>query len=513
MRSDPPVRQLDQPRVPAQPRTSSQVRRFALLWALATAGVIVAITATSVATATYRSDASRRAAAADRAQAAATALLGAIQQEMNHRLAWELSHDARDANALSADRPVTRRGIDRFARASREAHAAGAAVGDAPALAAGIRRWETSMAATDRPTVAPPAGIDRRGAALERRLAATASRLTAVATRADADAAGATRLSNVAMLVATLIGMGVLLAGGALLLQKAWRLANEADLRRDRHVRWAEQIEQILAWSSRAKEATTRSQLIGFAHMAPRDAIGAACLSIAEATPPRHASHGLARITLPVDAAGEGLHASVCFAPGRGDELDHHALDLMLGHLAALWRTVLRQEELERAAGHDALTGLPNRRTFESELRRRVAVSKRRGLGFTLAMVDLDHFKDVNDSFGHPEGDAVLRRAGEAIRHVLRGSDRIYRLGGEEFAVLLETIDPAGVADLLNRARRAVRSLAIEPDGGRSLSASIGWAVFPADADDRAELVRVADAALYRAKTAGRDRVVGSKAA
>ena len=484
-----------------------------MLWALATAGVLVALVATSVTTGFYQSDATGRAAAADAAQAAATTLVASIQQEMNHRLAWELSRDPRDASALAADRPETRRGIVRFARAVSTAHAAGVPVGDARALAAAIRRWESSTAAADRPTAPPPAGMDRRGTALATELAATANRLTAAATSADGDAADANRLSHLAVLAAALLGMGVLLAGGGIVLRKAWRLAVEADTRRDRDARWAEQIEQILAWSSRAKEATTRSQLIGFAHMAPRDAIGASCLSIAEGTPPRHSSHGLARITLPVDPDGEGLHASVCFAPSRGDELDHHALDLMLGHLAALWRTVLRQEELERAAGHDALTGLPNRRTFESDLRRRVAMSKRRDLGFTLAMVDLDHFKDVNDSFGHPEGDAVLRRAGEAIRHVLRGSDRIYRLGGEEFAVLLETTDPDGVADLLDRARQAVRSLAIEPGAGRPLSASIGWAVFPADADERAELVRTADAALYRAKTGGRDRVIGSKAA
>jgi diguanylate cyclase (GGDEF)-like protein len=492
MRSDPPVRQLDQPRVPAPPRTSGQVRRFAVLWALAAAGVLAVVMLTSVGADSYRSEAARRATAADTAQSAATSLLGSM---------------------VAAERPETRRGITRFAGAVADARSAGVPVGDAGSLVSALRRWEASTTAPDRPPAPPPAGLDARGAALTARLATAANGLTAAATRADADAASAARLTRLALLAATLIGMGVLLAGGGLTLHKAWRLAIEADRRRDRDARWAEQIEQILGWSSRAKEATTRSQLIGFAHMAPREAIGAACLSVAESVPPRHSSHGLARITLPVDPAGEGLHASVCFAPGRGDELDHHALDLMLGHLAALWRTVLRQEELERAAGHDALTGLPNRRTFESDLRRRVAISKRRDLGFTLAMVDLDHFKDVNDSFGHPEGDAVLRRAGEAVRHVLRGSDRIYRLGGEEFALLLETTDPEGVAELLDRARHAVRALAIEPGDGRPLSASIGWAVFPDDADDRAELVRTADAALYRAKSTGRDRVIGSKAA
>src|SRR5438552_17645180 len=148
-----------------------------------------------------------------------------------------------------------------------------------------------------------------------------------------------------------------------------------------------------------------------------------------------------------VDDAGEGLHVSLCFDHGRGDEHDHHALDLLLGHLAALWRTVLRQEELERAAGHDALTGLPNRRTFEAELRRRVGLSKRRGLGFTLAMIDLDHFKLVNDSFGHPARDTVLRRSGEASRGVLRGPGRALRAGGDGAAPTLAPAAPRGVTE------------------------------------------------------------------
>jgi diguanylate cyclase (GGDEF)-like protein len=307
---------------------------------------------------------------------------------------------------------------------------------------------------------------------------------------------------------ATLIGLIILFAGGVRLLRRAHTLAGEADARREREARWSSQIESVLAWSVRAKSAATRSQLIGFAHMAPKDAIGVTCFILTEGAAPSHQSHGQPRLAIEVDDAGVGLHVSVCFAPDRGDEHDHHALDLLLGHLAALWRTVLRQEVLERAAGHDALTGLPNRRTFEAELRRRVGLSKRRGLGFTLAMIDLDHFKLVNDSFGHPEGDTVLRRSGEAIRGVLRGSDRVFRVGGEEFALMLETSDREGVTELLERAREAVKALGVEPSVGRRLSASIGWAVYPNDADERGELIAQADAALYRAKQSGRDRVL-----
>jgi diguanylate cyclase (GGDEF)-like protein len=212
-------------------------------------------------------------------------------------------------------------------------------------------------------------------------------------------------------------------------------------------------------------------------------------------------------MVMEVDDAGDSLHVSVCFAEGRGDQHDHQALDLLLGHVSGLWRTVLRQEELERAAGHDALTGLPNRRTFETELRRRVAVWRRRGLGFTLALADLDHFKAVNDTLGHQEGDAVLRRAGEAIRGSLRHSDAVYRIGGEEFALLLETTDVRGVEELLDRARESIKELDVEPAPGRRLSASIGWAVYGEDAADRADLIERADEALYDAKNGGRDRV------
>ena len=361
----------------------------------------------------------------------------------------------------------------------------------------------------------PPAGPAQPGSQVQQITAGLGKLSTELPGATAAAIRSANSTSDVAdtvRQVATLAGLILLLAGGIRLLRRAFFLAGAADNQREREARWSAQIEKVLAWSGRAKEASTRSQLIGYANVAPHDAIGANCFIVSEGAPASHRSHGLPRFTRQVDDAGEGLHVSVCFAPGRGDQHDHHALDLMLGHLSALWRTVLRQEALERAAGHDALTGLPNRRSFDAELRRRIALSKRRGLGFGLAIVDLDHFKLVNDSLGHPEGDTVLRRAGEAIRSSLRSSDRVFRFGGEEFALILETADREGMEELLERAREAVKELGVEPEAGRRLSASIGWAVFPEDAAERTRLVAEADGALYRAKNGGRDQVVRAAA-
>ncbi len=503
------------PGVRANRRISRQIRRFALVWLGAAMLVMVGIAGTRTVSNGYRDEAMARERAARTAQQAETRLQEALQQEVNDRLAWEISRNPQYLPVLRADSTRTRAAAATLAADARS-HPATQVWRQASQLAASARVWELGASTAFSParrgltggTRAPPPAVDARAATLDRELTSLSTALDRQASAAAREADHRAWQADAMRLTASLFGLLVMLLGGGMLLQKAWGLAVDADARREREHRWGQQIEAVLAWSSRAKSATTRSQLIGFAHMTPRDAIGAICLIVSEGAPPRHASHGLPRITVPVDDAGQGLHVSVCFAAGRGDELDHHTLDLMLGHLAALWRTVLRQEDLERAAGHDALTGLPNRRTFEAELRRRVSLSKRRGLGFTLAMVDLDHFKLVNDQFGHPEGDTVLRRAGEAIRSTLRGSDRIYRLGGEEFALLLETAEPDGVEEVLDRAREAVKALGVEPTPGRRTSASIGWAVFPYDADDRAQLVGAADAALYTAKNGGRDRVV-----
>jgi len=497
-------------------RTSAQIRRFALLWMAASIGVLLSVAMASLVASHYRDDAARRARANADAELAVAHLQAQIQGQAANVLGYRSSGEAIYRQQFSAGGREMRAALASLRQA---AIAAGSHHTDMQLLAGAthdIAAWENAAALELARPHGGQGGLSSAGnpapngkvAEISKQLNLLASSLTGETQDARAASRRHAHIADLIRQGSILLGLMILFAGGVRLLRRAFTLAAEADARRAREARWSNQIESVMAWSVRAKGAVTRSQLIGFAHMAPRDAVGAHCFIVTEGAAPTHPSHGLPRFTIEVDDAGEGLHVSVCFQPERGDEHDHQALDLLLGHLAALWRTVLRQENLERAAGHDALTGLPNRRAFEAELRRRVALSKRRGLGFTLAIADLDHFKQVNDSFGHPEGDAVLRRAGEGIRDSLRTSDRVFRFGGEEFALILETADEGGVADLLERARLAVKALGVAPTPARRLSASIGWAVFPHDADDRAELIALADGALYQAKESGRDRVI-----
>jgi two-component system cell cycle response regulator len=167
----------------------------------------------------------------------------------------------------------------------------------------------------------------------------------------------------------------------------------------------------------------------------------------------------------------------------------------------------------EKYATVDALTGLFNRRHFDVRLREESAHAKRHCRPLALVMLDLDHFKSVNDTFGHADGDRVLRHVGAAIPTLLRTEDAAFRYGGEEFVLLLRDAEAAAakiVAERL-RARLAELPIALGPEGGklqRVITFSGGYAVADAangfSADD---LVLRADKALYRAKGAGRDRI------
>jgi diguanylate cyclase (GGDEF)-like protein len=179
-----------------------------------------------------------------------------------------------------------------------------------------------------------------------------------------------------------------------------------------------------------------------------------------------------------------------------------------------LWRAsrrfadlVERAEVLEGEAHTDILTGLPNRRRFDEEFARAFGSAIRRSSPIGVAIVDIDHFKNYNDAFGHQAGDGALRRIAEAIAEsVERSGDFAARYGGEEFVVILEDTTLAGAAGVGERIRNAVLDAGIAAPSGGLLSVSVGVAARLPGSTGEA-LLRQADAALYDAKNAGRNRV------
>jgi len=159
----------------------------------------------------------------------------------------------------------------------------------------------------------------------------------------------------------------------------------------------------------------------------------------------------------------------------------------------------------EFLAHHDPLTGLPNRAMFEERAREAVARAQRRGETAALLFLDMDHFKDINDSLGHEVGDELLRATAERLRGCVRGEDFVARIGGDEFCILLQGLaeprEAAGVAQkVVETLGQPCRIGAHEVASGTS----VGIACTPQDSIDPGELLKLADAAMYRAKDAGR---------
>ncbi|WP_372669680.1 GGDEF domain-containing protein [Amycolatopsis kentuckyensis] len=183
---------------------------------------------------------------------------------------------------------------------------------------------------------------------------------------------------------------------------------------------------------------------------------------------------------------------------------------LVLPPLLLLHRTVL-VKQLEVAAHRDAKTGLYNTSGWHALAERTLAAAARQRSTFGLLMLDLDHFKQVNDTYGHLAGDAVLRAVAEAIIAAVRGrGDAVGRFGGEEFVVLLPGIAHPDIGAVAERIRRAVAALKV-PVGTLSisgLSTSIGMAVYPTAGTSLQRLLDAADTALYHAKATGRNKVV-----
>jgi diguanylate cyclase (GGDEF)-like protein len=159
----------------------------------------------------------------------------------------------------------------------------------------------------------------------------------------------------------------------------------------------------------------------------------------------------------------------------------------------------------EARAATDSLTGLPNRRAVQDALKRTIAQAGRTLSPMAVLLLDLDHFKQINDTFGHDRGDAVLAAVGDVLSRSLRTSDFVGRNGGEEFIALLPDTGVEGALEAAEKLRRAIERVTV-PGIDRPVTASVGAAVYPHTAADAESLLRLADRALYAAKAGGRNR-------
>jgi len=213
-------------------------------------------------------------------------------------------------------------------------------------------------------------------------------------------------------------------------------------------------------------------------------------------------------VVTPLHAEGGGLGVLV-FEHGnrRGSRIERRLLTIVerfASHTALALRNAMLLQSLQQAASTDPLTGIANRRSFEEALDREIARTGRTGEPLTLVMLDLDHFKQVNDNYGHQKGDELLRRVAASLLENCRDMDLAARYGGEEFAVLLTD---CGAEEAATTAVRLWAGIA-DSEEDISCTVSAGYATFPDHVRTRDGLVSAADRALYDAKASGRNRIV-----
>jgi two-component system, cell cycle response regulator len=187
-------------------------------------------------------------------------------------------------------------------------------------------------------------------------------------------------------------------------------------------------------------------------------------------------------------------------------------IERALGRWQQLQRSRANQEELERLALHDAVTGLYNRRGIVTRLDDHIKHARRYTEELSILMADIDHFKKVNDRYGHLQGDLVLATVGGLLLKGIREVDAAGRFGGEEFLVVLPRTDSPGAMVAAERLRAdiAAHETTIDSSARLRVTVSIGVATFQRN-DDSSALIARADAALYDAKKAGRNRVMSAK--
>jgi len=195
----------------------------------------------------------------------------------------------------------------------------------------------------------------------------------------------------------------------------------------------------------------------------------------------------------------------------RRDEIGvlAHSIDEMQHQIRGQFaKLAQKQDELDRLASHDTLTGLPNRRLFFDRLHLALARAKRHQTHLALLYIDLDNFKDINDTLGHAAGDAVLCAVGQRLSQLVREADTVARLGGDEFIVLLDGAeDEHAIAQVTQRVREALAKPVLYQRTELQCDGSVGMSRYPDDATEVGDLIAAADHAMYAAKAAGRQRI------
>lgn len=218
-------------------------------------------------------------------------------------------------------------------------------------------------------------------------------------------------------------------------------------------------------------------------------------------------------ICIPLMAQGESIGLLYFEQPEEGSpdqwERTERYLEMLAENIGLALANLRLRDVLREMAMADPLTGLANRRRFDVAFQEEVLAAERLGTPLSCLMIDIDHFKRFNDSYGHDAGDAVLRAVGAILQDALREKDRSFRLGGEEFLLLMPGFTLERALERAQQVQDRIKSLQIEHRGQQlpPISASFGLANFPVHGQ-AANLVRTADAALLRAKNLGRDQIL-----
>lgn len=317
--------------------------------------------------------------------------------------------------------------------------------------------------------------------------------------------------------------------------ERATSQAQQADVRRSR-----EQLEAVLAAGRAMAACTSSAALAGLVVRSSAELTGGlgslwvrteqgphgcvawsdplqACTDehaevVAAAATDGRRREGPDHVALPLIGSGQVLavlHVAFpdALADGAGTPAGCTALETLTVSAAAHWEAVQLHEATRERAAKDQLTGLGNRHTMQEEMSVEWARSTRHGRPLSLGMIDLDHFKKINDTGGHLAGDAWLKLVAEVVGAQLRSSDRVYRYGGEEIAVMLPETAEDDAAVLFERIRAAIEGVR-GPDAAPSATASIGVAELRPGMLEPEDLIGSADRALYAAKRAGRNLVV-----